>query len=145
MGPAGQLPPSHGAGGGGANISFCPPRNIEGAPRKNCVEDARNSITPKMPLVETGQVRRIGAPRLPKGARPIQRPLQIGLPTPNWFASVKYTVGGNRASHKDRGPSAPKRGPADSRPSQNGLPPSRKCLTLPLISRQAIFKNLTVQ
>ena len=72
--------PSHGAGGGGANISFCPPpRNLERAQRKICVESARNSIAPNIPLEETGQVRKIGASRLSKGAPPIQGPSQIGL------------------------------------------------------------------
>ena len=36
--------------------------------------------------METGQVRKTGAPRLPKEAPPIQGPLQIGLPpTQNTF------------------------------------------------------------
>ena len=42
-GPAMEL----GEGGGGASISFYPPppRNLKRAPRKNCVENARNNIT----------------------------------------------------------------------------------------------------
>ena len=87
-GQGGRLPPRpRGGGGGGANISFCPtPRSLEGAPRKNCVENARDSITPNIPLVETGQVRKIGVLRLSKMVPPIQVPSQIGLPTPNFVS-----------------------------------------------------------
>ena len=86
-GQEGQLPSQPRSWGGGANISFCPtPRNLEGAPRKNCVENARDSITPNIPLVETGQVRKIGVLRLSKMVPPIQVPSQIGLPTPNFVS-----------------------------------------------------------
>ena len=61
-GQEGQLPhPSHGAGW--ANIILPPPpRNLEEAPRKRCVENAKNGIAPNIPLVETGQVRKIVGP-----------------------------------------------------------------------------------
>ena len=59
-----------------------PSRYLERGPRKNCVENARNSITPNIPLLETGQVRKIGASRLPKGVPQIQGPSHIGLPAP---------------------------------------------------------------
>ena len=76
-----SCPPSHGAGG--ASISFAPPPEILKGLHGKTVENARNSITPNIPLVETGQVRKIGAPRLPKGALPIQGPPHIGLPHPH--------------------------------------------------------------
>ena len=38
---------------------------------------------PKGPLMETGQVRKIGATRLPKRTPLIQGPSQIGLPSPH--------------------------------------------------------------
>ena len=76
---------------GGGNISFSP-RNLEGAQRKT-VENARNSITPNIQLVETRQVRKIGAPRLPKRVPPIQGPSQIGLSTPKLVFPLKYTAG----------------------------------------------------
>ena len=65
-GGAGVAAASHGAG---RQTYFAPPpRNREGVPKKNCVEKARNSITPNIPLVETGQARKIGGPSAPKGA-----------------------------------------------------------------------------
>ena len=79
------VPLSHGAGGG-ANISFPPPRNFEGAPRKICVENVRNSMTPNITLVETGQVRKIGALRLQRGPRRFRGPRKLVCPPPNWFA-----------------------------------------------------------
>ena len=74
-------PPPPRRGTGGKHIVLPPPsRYLERGPRKNCVENARNSITPNIPLLETGQVRKIGASRLPKGVPQIQGPSHIGLP-----------------------------------------------------------------
>ena len=108
--------------GWGANISF-PPRILEGAPRENCVENARNSITPNILLVETGQVRKNRGPSAPERGSADSVALaswfdhhQIGFP-------LKYTADGNRTSQKNRGPSAPKWGPPIQGPSQIGLPP----------------------
>ena len=65
-------------------------------------------------MVEIEQVRKIGAPRLPKRAPPIQDPHKLVCPLPKFFAPLKYIAGGNWASEKNRGPSAPKGGPIDS-------------------------------
>ena len=60
-------PPSHGAGG--QTYHFVHPPEI-----------LKGRLPPlNKPLVETRQVRKIGAPRLPRGAPQIQGPSQIGL------------------------------------------------------------------
>ena len=71
--------PRHGAGVG-ANISFPPPRNLEGAQGKHC-KNTRNSITPNIPLVEAGHARKIGASRLPKGPRRFRGPRKLACPS----------------------------------------------------------------
>ena len=68
---------------GGQAYHLPPPPEILKGLHGKTVENARNSITPNIPLVETGQVRKMGAPRLPKGALPIQGPPHIGLPHPH--------------------------------------------------------------
>ena len=109
----------------GGNISFCPPppRNVEGALKKNCVGSARNSITPYIPLVETGQVRKIGTLGSQRGPCRFRGPRKSIYPPPNWCTPENIPLVETGQARKVGAPRLPNGAPPIQRPSQIGLPP----------------------
>ena len=130
-GRRGSCPPQPWKWGQTYHFSLLPPRNLEDTPRKNCLENARNSITPHLRLVETGRVRKIGALGSQRG------PADSGA-LANWFAHPQIGFPPiiyrwwKPGKPEKRGPSAPKGASPIQGPSKIDLPPTRKYPPPPL-------------